>query len=350
MKTLKKCIEVPLYTVILLGGFAVYLFRGKSPAIAYQSMVKLFCLTGGRSNDWFSRLIGFFARPYRFPEADGVLGNMSDTGRLEAVVADLRQRGYHLFDNRLPDEVCDRLFQFAMSQETDTYPVDGQTADEKQCLVYDRSNPKAVRYEFRTLDLLENPDIQRLLADLSFAAVAQQYLGARPVIDVLSMWWLTAFSDRPDARAAQYFHFDMDRPKWLKFFIYLTDVEPTSGPHSFVAGSHRSRAIPEHLLSKGYARLTDEEVGRVFAKQDILEFSAPRGSILAEDTRGLHKGKHVEKGDRLILQIQFSNSLFGADYPKISMTGAGVPELRERSRMFPKLYCAYLTREARNEP
>jgi hypothetical protein len=40
--------------------------------------------------------------------------------------------------------------------------------------------------------------------------------------------------------------------------------------------------------------------------------TGPRGTILAEDTRGLHKGKPVAKGDRLVLEFEFSSSMFGA--------------------------------------
>jgi hypothetical protein len=341
MNGFKKAVEIPVCAALLVGGYLVYLVTGKTPALSYQSMVKLFCLTRGRSNDWLSRAIGFFARRYSLPNAKGVLGDMQDSRKLDAVVTSLRDRGYYVFEQRLPDDVCDRLMQFAVSQPSETYLMDGQSSGQ-QFLVYDRDNPRAVRYEFRPQDLLANPDVQRLLADLSFAAVAQQYLGARPVVDVLTMWWLTGFSDRPDSKAAQYFHFDMDRPKWLKFFIHLTDVTPVSGPHTFVAGSHRTGAIPDHLLEKGYARLTDEQVGEVFAKDDIKEFSAPRGCIVAEDTRGLHKGRHIEQGDRLMLQIQFSNSLFGGAYPKASFKGELLPELAERLKQFPELYSAYL--------
>jgi hypothetical protein len=305
-------------------------------------MIKLFCVTRGYSNDWLSRLIGLSAPRYRFHQANGVLGNMSNANFLDPIVRALRDRGYYQFKQRLPDDVCDRLLAYATSHPSETYPMDGQEAGRSEFGIYDRSQPRAVRYEFRTRDLLANPDIQKLLADLSFAAVAQQYLGARPVVDVLSMWWLTAFSDHPDSNAAQLFHFDMDRPKWLKFFINLTDVGPTNGPHTFVAGSHRSGALPEHLLKKGYARSTDEEVGRVFAKQDILEFFGPRGSILAEDTRGLHKGRQVDQGDRLMLQIQFSNSLFGADYPKVEFRGPVIPALELNCRQFRHLYATYL--------
>lgn len=327
---------------MLLGGFVTYIACGKTPAFAYQSMIKLFCLTRGYSNDLLSGAIGVFTRRYRFSSAEGTLGNMSDRKVLAPIVSTLRERGYYLFDKRLPDELCDRLLQFATSHEAVTSPLDGQKREISERLIYNRRDPRAVRYEFRTQDLLSNPDIQKILADLSFVAVAQEYLGARPVVDVLSMWWLTGFSDRPDSNAAQYYHFDMDRPKWLKFFINITDVGAANGPHTFVAGSHRSGIIPRHLLAKGYARLTDEEIGSVFAKDSILEFKTPRGSILAEDTRGLHKGKHVEHGDRLMLQIQFSNCLFGGDYPKVSFDGAVIPGLEQAFRQFPHLYAAYL--------
>lgn len=342
MKALKQWIMSPVYAALLAGGFLVYLIRGKTPAFAYSSMVHLFCNTRGYSNDLLSRLIGVFDRPYRLPGADGVLGTMSDEKNLDKVINDLRERGYHVFEQRLPDEVCDRLLKYATTQPCDMLPMDGQKVSGVTRVVYDRADPRAVRYDFSTQDLLANPDVQEILADLSFTAVAQRYLGAKPVIDVLTMWWLTFFSDKPDAKAAQYFHFDMDRPKWLKFFIYLTDVHPTSGPHMFVAGSHRSGRIPQQLLQKGYARLTDEEVAKHFTPDDIVEFSAPRGTIIAEDTRGLHKGKHVESGDRLLLQVQYSNSLFGGDYPKASLGSVLTGTLRDRARSFRKLYSAYL--------
>jgi hypothetical protein len=33
---------------------------------------------------------------------------------------------------------------------------------------------------------------------------------------------------------------------------------------------------------------------------------------MAIDTRGLHKGLELKNGERLILQLQFANSLFGS--------------------------------------
>jgi hypothetical protein len=345
MRLISRLAKGLLYAARLCAGLAVYVFRGKTPAFGHFGMVALFCLTNGRSNDFLSRLIGFVKRPYRFDKANGVLGNLSSKSDLAPKLEQLRSRGYCVFAECVPQETCDRLLQFALSQPCKSRVMDGGNRSGSDDVTYPRNTPNAVRYEFETQQLLGNEDVQRLLADLSIAALAQGYLGARPTIDVLAMWWHTAYSKSPDSEAAQYFHFDMDRPKWLKFFIYLTDVKTENGPHTFVAGSHRTGGMPSNLLSKGYVRLQDSEVAEAFNRSDIIEFAAPRGTIIAEDTRGLHKGKHVEEGDRLVLQIQFSNSLFGAIGPNAKLAHEMTAELRDTSRRYPSLYAAYLDAE-----
>lgn len=326
----------------LASGMLVYRVTGRTPAYAYQAMIALFCATRGKSNDLISKLIGSIRRPWRLPRADGVLGTMTTPADREKIVSQLRSRGYYVMERGLPDEMAERLLTFALTQPCLARAMDGQTPGAVVRAAYPREAPGAVRYDFATADLLANEDVQKLLADLSLLAIAQDYLGARPHADVLTMWWHTAFSDVPDSEAAQFFHFDMDRPKWLKVFIYLTDVGSRNGPHAFVAGSHRSGAIPAHLLDKGYVRLSDAEVEQAFPSSDVLQFSAPRGSIILEDTRGLHKGRHVESGDRLVLQLQFSNSLFGGSYPAAKIPGSVCQELRDRIQRYPELYSAYL--------
>ena len=337
-----KLVRMLFHYVRLATGSAIYLASNKTPAFAYQSMIALFCLTGGRSNDFVSRIIGIFKQPYKFETANGILGNMSEDARRYSVVADIKEKGYHVFENRLPDDLCNRLLQYAITHPCNMRPMDGASAGKRISTVYHRGAPQTVRYDFDTQDVLNNKDVQEILADMSFPAVAQDYLGARPVMDVLSMWWHTDYSDEPDMEAAQYYHFDMDRPKWLKFFIYLTDVNTNSGPHTFIASSHKTGGIPNSLLRKGYARLSDEEVESSYGNDKVVEFAAPQGTIIAEDTRGLHKGKHVTKGDRLIFQLQFSNSLFGGYYPK-ALIGHGVrDELKVAIEKYPELYTTFL--------
>jgi ectoine hydroxylase-related dioxygenase (phytanoyl-CoA dioxygenase family) len=133
------------------------------------------------------------------------------------------------------------------------------------------------------------------------------------------MWWSSNYIKGADKQAAQDFHYDMDRIKWLKFFIYLTDVDENNGPHCFIKGSHRSGNIPDSLLSIGYARLSDEDVANYYSPDKYLYHKGTVGTIVAEDSRGLHKGHPLKYGERLVFQVQFSISEFGSSYraPKI---------------------------------
>ena len=304
-------------------------------------MIGLFCRTRGWSNDLFAAVVSVFRAPYCLPPAKGLLGEMNSE-QLEKITANIRTNGYHVFDTRLPEHLCDRLLTLALSRKCTVRAMDEGGGSAFEVPHYDRSRPVGVRYDLFPDDVISDDIVQKLMADLSLIAVAQSYLKARPIVDVTALWWNTDFSERADCEAAQLFHFDMDRIKWLKFFICITDVDHKSGPHSFVAGSHRTGAIPPELLTAGYARLTDNEVKKHFDEKRLVEFCATRGTILAEDTRGLHKGKRVELGDRLMFQIQFSNSLFGATIRGGRIKEILDPDLRALVEKYPRMYSNFM--------
>jgi Phytanoyl-CoA dioxygenase (PhyH) len=330
-------------TIYLLSGMAVYLFSKKTPPFAYQALIRLFCRTGGRSNDILSSIIARLAPPVAIGPASGILGNLAEK-ELGDIVGKLKSDGYCVFPGKLPRELCERLLRFANSTQCQIRPTEQEASRGawSERAVYDPEHPRGIRYDFSQQQVINIPDVQALLADQSVLAVAQAYLGARPVADVASMWWHTAYTAQPDSNAAQFYHFDMDRIRWLKIFIYLTDVSPDNGPHCFVAGSQRTGGIPPGLLSKGYARLSDEEVLKHFPAERLKEFHARAGTIIIEDTRGLHKGKALRRGDRLMLQLQFSNCLFGGYYPPCRFENILDPNLAARIRRHPGIYANYL--------
>lgn len=328
-------------TLLLPIGFVAYWCTGRTPGFAHQALIWLFCVTKGRSNDVLSRIAALLRPKIAIEPPVGVLGDLRG-GALSAWVDKLRDDGYIVLERALPAETCDRLVRFARETPSHTRLMDGQADYDRSDALFDPERPAAVRYDYPAGVLLDNPDVQSLLADPSILALVQAYLGALPVADVLNMWWHTSYSGRPDAQAAQFFHFDMDRIRWLKVFIYLTDVGPENGPHSFVRGSHRTGGIPWSLLQRGYKRLTDRDVHEHYAEDACREFSAPRGSIIVEDTRGLHKGAHVRAGPRLILQLQFSNGLFGATYPRARISRVQDPSLQRMLMHARAIYRQYI--------
>jgi hypothetical protein len=264
------------------------------------------------------------------------------------VTTRLRDDGYYVFEQKLPAEFVASLMQTALTRTCQIRPRDEETSSTSPVTgVYDRTTPRGIIYDIDPDDLVNDADVQALMADASVLSVAQAYLGSSPVLDTVNMWWTTAASSRADSNAAQLYHFDMDHVRWLKFFVYLTDVGPDNGPHCFVAGSHSTGGIPRDFLSRGYVRLTDEEVAQAYPADRLVTITGPAGTILAVDTRGLHKGAPVRTADRLMFEMEFSNSLFGANPVKQArLRTIHDARLAELVRAHPRIYRRWLESRA----
>ncbi|WP_050479294.1 phytanoyl-CoA dioxygenase family protein [Herbaspirillum rhizosphaerae] len=339
LRKIKKAIRYVMNALLLLVAFVWYGVSKKMPSWTGRAHIMTFCLTAGRSNDWMSKMLSFVFPPRKIDIETQVFSPLSDE-QLRQVTDDLDQNGYVILNQRLPEQLCERLMQFALTQEAVLRQTDGQSSH-RQTGVYDADNPRAVIYDFEKASILANPEVQALLMDPTLLSIAQSYFRSEPVADLLSMWWSTAYKGTADGEAAQLYHFDMDRVKWLKVFVYLTDVGKDNGPHYFVSGSHRSGGIPRELLARGYARLEDEDISRHYAPHKVVEFAAPKGTIIIEDTRGLHKGQHIKEGHRLILQFQISNSRFGAEIPPAPIATSEDSVLARAVRRHPRMFSGY---------
>ena len=152
-----------------------------------------------------------------------------------------------------------------------------------------------------------------LLDEMGILDLIRAYLGD-PILRCANAWHSTAlenFTNEDEKNAAQKYHTDNDNPSgWVKVFIYLTDVGENQGPHVFVPRSHIE--LPETLKRDG--RFEDHEIHKIYG--DGVMIKGGVGTIIIADTQGFHKGLTVKDGDRSILQLEFTNSLFGALTPK----------------------------------
>lgn len=322
---------------LVTKGATVYRRTGVTPDYAYQSLIRLFCRSRGYSNDILAWLLRINRSLVALPNANGVLGDLISTD-LARIVSQLKEDGYYIFPQLLPADTCDRLLKFALTAPCAASPP---PASPPSRAIYDRHHPVAETYRFTEDVLLGNSDVQQLASDYSILALAQTYLAAPPILDIVTMWWSTTFNATASADAAQLYHFDMDRIKWLKFFFYLTDVTPRTGPHCFVAKSHKRNGQPPHLLKRRYARIPDADIEQNYPADDIKEIAGPRGTMFVADTRAFHKGKPLEEGDRLILQFEFCNSLFGGMYTKTRLKGGCHPHFRGTIGKYKQIYSKF---------
>ena len=301
----------------VLSGIRQYKKEGSTPESAYLSMRRLFRNTNGRFNDVMGTVCKAL-HPKQTTELDASLFENVSQGEVRNIGRQLRKDGCYVFERKLPSNLCESLLNLSLTMPGVNVTID---ASQRRPEKFDRENPQSVRHQFSAESLFASETVQQLAIDPYFFAIAQEYLGFHPVQDLISMWWSAPGDQAHQSRAAQLYHFDMDRLKFMKFFVYLTDVDETNGPHCYVRGSHVRK--PASLLRD--ERISDEEIARHYDPKDLLELTGETGTILAVDTRGFHKGKPLLSKDRLIFQIQFADSLFGQNYPPIRIDQS-VPE------------------------
>lgn len=314
-------------------GKRVHRRSGRTPWASYFAFRQLYFQTRGAHNQKQVEALRRAAPPIALDSCDGVLGSgPSWQEELPGIAAALRRDGYHVFERKLARSHCEELRQLSLTLPARLTP---RTATTPERALFDAQRPLAARYDFEERQYLAHPVVQHLLGDQSLIALAQAYFGAVPINDLMAFWW-SAPQPTASSEAAQLFHYDLDRQKFLKFFFYLTDVGPDNGPHCYVRGSH------VHKPPRFYAdrRFSDEEVAQAFPADDIREVHGPAGTIVAGDTLCLHKGKPLVSGARLIFQVEFTLSLFGQTYETLPV-GGQMPLLRERTARYPLVYSRF---------
>ena len=149
-------------------------------------------------------------------------------------------------------------------------------------------------------DVLRAPSLVALANDPRIINIVSEFLGCKPTIGYLAAWW--SYHTPKGAQQAEFFHRDVDDWKFVKLFVYLTDVEAYSGPHVYVQHSSVSNKLTE------IRRFTDVEVESAFGANNLLTMKAAAGQGFLEDTFGIHKGQPVVKGTRLIFQVVYGLS------------------------------------------
>lgn len=336
MKILNRIKFVFISTSALLGLLITSvwhkLFRNE---VKPQYLLRTFYFFGGLPGD----LAAKFLKRKKNHVLKGTNFVIPSSKSLSEVKVNLDKKGFFVEENFIDTNSNKRILEYSLSchgsyRKTDT------DYQELTDVTFNRNQPLAVRFDYSPSNVLACSEIQRVLSDKRVLSVAQEYLGATPILDFVAMWW-HAKSSQPDKNAAQYFHFDMDRLRWVKFFFYVTDVKSENGPHVFIPGTHRNFGIPFKLRKKGYVRFSDAEISKTFPESNWKTFTGNSGTMIVEDTRGLHKGSHVTDGDRLLFQFQFTSSLYGsAEEPDNMQIQRGIltKELDEAINKFPEIY------------
>lgn len=109
------------------------------------------------------------------------------------------------------------------------------------------------------------------------------------------------------ARESQRWHRDPEDIRMCKFFVYLSDVDTTSGPFTYVKGSH---------LGGPYRSVFPQQRPRgVYPPEGGVEAQIPAdafqvctgvaGTVIFADTSGLHRGGYATEKERVMYTAGF---------------------------------------------
>ena len=181
--------------------------------------------------------------------------------------------------------------------------------------------PKGVHVAFFDAELVvQTPHIFEIVNDPVVLSAVARVLGAKPTISHMVVWWSLPAGDGT-AQETENFHRDVDDWCFVKYFVYLTDVDEESGPHIFIPGSHKqNKLLPVR-------RYTTEEIAGAFGEGNEKLFVGPAGTSFLENTYGFHRGLPAKSKPRLALAATYSLRVipYGPRAPIAVLGQNGIP-------------------------
>lgn len=274
-----------------VSAFIIDPIKNRSLALAKFRWMQLL---HERTNGGFDRFYQKWCALVRPPVAMPVPRRLNKTGVSE-VVNELQVQGCKVLPFALSGDEIEALRRFAFST-----PAYSKKISEQMLIDPEKIPTEHGRYYWPMHLLVKSHVVRDLLSDSTFASIAQSYLGAEPMLAHVTLWLDPVYEGYYDPHV---YHYDNDGPGFIKFFFYLTDVTTDTGAHRFIRGTHPHRKPGVFRVSKRYE---DEELLNFFGEDKEVVFTAPAGTVIAEDTAGFHRGSDLKSGYRLLMQFQFS--------------------------------------------
>ena len=217
----------------------------------------------------------------------------------ERIAGDLKKRGVatadakELFGN---ESFVIELRKFA---EQARLSQSAKKGDQKQFLTYLLgATPPEIRTDSPVTAFAAHPKI---------LDAVNAYFGVVSKLHELDLNITHVISPEEARAGSQRWHRDPEDKKICKVFLYLTDVDETSGPFNYIVGSQyggKWRGLfPQRPPAGNYP--PDGAVEKIVPKEDMRAFTGRAGTIIFCDTSGLHRGGYATGKERIMLTAGF---------------------------------------------
>lgn len=231
------------------------------------------------------------------------------------VIEDLKNFGYNNFLKLrknclefLKNEISltNSIISFKGKKNSDKFSKIINSSDKLKD-IFKKSKENEVSHVALDIDLSKTNYIKEFATSEFLMNIAKNYIKSDK-ISISGQCYISnpvQISETEKKDNAQYFHYDNDFKKFFKVFIYLSDVNHSAGPHSFVAKTNTKKTF-KHIVAE---RIDDREITKFYDKESIKVFDGKEGNIIVEDTFGLHKGSALINQSRIMLILIYGHGL-----------------------------------------
>ncbi len=228
--------------------------------------------------------------------------------------------------------------------------LDRVLADSEKIIAERAGARRTVEGAYRSYfqDVWTPADLEKYPSFLDFAtssdvlAVVSEYLQSIPALSTTLPSGIrfvesnAAFDDRPDEpHDSQLFHVDYYSLPNVYMLVLLRDTTSENGPWCFLPKSVSQKAaaaLGNWKRGKGY-RFTDKQVYAVADRSELIEFSAPRGTVLFIESSGcLHYGSRNSTKPRFQLMYGYTGAC-RTDFTEVFMPPKVYPVSADDSRL-----------------
>jgi hypothetical protein len=231
------------------------------------------------------------------------------------------RKKYRQFNKLELNKTNDKILSNLKIEGTSPFKVIDKDIVEDAVKKIDTLKPKISlngKIYFKHEDLFSAGILNDVYLDIDLLQIIEKYFGCAPKIQYLAAWKVKEGVETNE----MYFHPDRHGHKFIKFFIYLTDVDENDGHHEMIPMSQQSR-FEEFIKNvpidqrkpiveksrKGWFKKIKLE-NSLFEKSNlsIKKIFGKKGTSFLEDTSCFHRGTQVlpNCNERIIFQILFT--------------------------------------------
>lgn len=134
--------------------------------------------------------------------------------------------------------------------------------------------------------------------------IAGAYLDCLPALSTCNL--RKSFVNNLPEGGTQIYHVDPNSPRFLKFFIYLNDVDINGGPFCYVEGSHTKKFEINGMNWNAQYNWDLNFINQVYGVDKVKYLTAKKGDLLVADTNGWHRGIKPTHSERTMLTLDYA--------------------------------------------